>query len=103
MSDKITIDVRIFASLRAVLGVKSFPMQIKSGTNIRQFLSIIEEEFETGKDFVKEIMDPDPPDRVKDYVKFVINGKILFSDDILDTKIDSEGAVIAIFPPIGGG
>ena len=103
MLEIITIDVRIFASLREVLGVKKFPMQIESGTTIRGFLHLIEEKFETGTNFMKEIIDPRIPNRVRDYVKFMINGRILIHDKILDSTIDNEGDVIAIFPPIGGG
>lgn len=101
--DMITIDVRIFATLREVIGVKKFPLTIKSGTTMRELLSIIEEKFETGKRFVEEVMDPNVPNRIRDYVKFMINGIILFHDKILDSTIDNEGDVIAIFPPIGGG
>ena len=103
MWEIITIDIRIFGNLREVLGVKKFSMQIKSGTTIREFLGLIEEKFETGKNFVHEIMDSKIPNRVRDYVKFVINGRILIHDKILDSSFDNEGDVIAIFPPIGGG
>ena len=101
--EMITIDVRIFATLREVIGVKQFPMQIRSGTTIREILALIEEKFETGKKFVLEVMDLNNPQRVRDYVKFMINGIILFHDKILDSTIDNEGDVLAIFPPIGGG
>jgi molybdopterin converting factor small subunit len=103
MTETITIDVRIFASLREVIGVKKFSITIKKGITIREFLALIEEKFETGKKFVDELIDPDNIDRVRDYVKFMINGNILFHDKILDSTIDTDGAVIAIFPPIGGG
>ena len=103
MTDTITIEVRIFATLREVIGVKKFSVTLKSGTTIKEFLLLIEKKFETGKKFVEEVMDPINPDRVRDYVKFMINGIILFPDKILKTTINNEGDVIAIFPPIGGG
>lgn len=99
----ITIEVRIFATLREVIGSKKFPLTINSGTTIREFLSIIEKKFETGKNFIEEVMDPNAPNRVREYVKIMINGIILFPEKILDSTIDNEGDVIAIFPPIGGG
>ena len=103
MTETITIDVRIFATLREVIGVKKFFMTLDKGTTIREFLELIKEKFETGNAFIEAILDPNDPNRIKDYVKFMINGRILFHDDIFDSKLDNDGDVLAIFPPVAGG
>ncbi|MBN2157598.1 MAG: MoaD family protein [Candidatus Lokiarchaeota archaeon] len=103
MDELITIEVRIFATLRDILGLKKFPMHIKAGSTIRDLLHTIQQVFDKGKEFIKEVSDPEDLNRIRDHVKFMINGIILFQDKILDTTIHKDGDVIAIFPPIGGG
>ena len=103
MTESITIEVRIFATLRELLGVKKFSMTLIRGTTIRELLKKIENQFMNGRDFLKAVLHPDIPDQVRDYVKFVINGEIILPKKILDFTINTEGDVIAIFPPVGGG
>ena len=103
MLEKITIEVRIFAYLREIMGKKKFSMTIRKGSTIREFLALIETQFEMGNKFVEAVMDSNDPLRVRDYIKFIFNGKILSYNKILESTIDTEGDVIAIFPPIGGG
>jgi MoaD family protein len=103
MTKSITIEVRIFATLREIIGLKKFPMTLQRGITIREFLRLLEEHFDKGEDFVETVMDLDNPNRVRDYVKFMINGRILPHDQILDFTIETDGDVLAIFPPIGGG
>lgn len=103
MTESIIIEVRIFASLREVIGLKKFPMTLQRGITIQEFLALLEKHFDKGKDFVKAIMEHEKPDRIRDYVKFMINGRILSHDQILDSTIETDGDVLAIFPPVGGG
>jgi MoaD family protein len=103
MLETITVEVRIFANLREIMGKKKFSMTIRKGSTIRELFVLIEVQFEKGNQFVEAVIDPDDPTRVRDYIKFILNGRILLQDNILDSTIDNEGDVIAIFPPIGGG
>jgi len=103
MLETITVEVRIFANLREIMGKKKFSMNIRKGSTIREFLALIEAQSAKGNKFVEAIINTDDSMRVRDYIKFILNGRILLQDNILDSTIDNEGDVIAIFPPICGG
>ena len=85
------------------INIHSYCNTYRVGTTIREFLELIKQEFENGNAFVEAILDPNDPNRIKDYVKFMINGQILFHDKIFDSTLNNEGDVLAIFPPVAGG
>lgn len=95
----LSIKVRVFANLRDVLGRKEIELQSSEGATVRVLVDMLSEKYSNGK-LRKEIFDEN--DKVRKYVKILVNGRDI---DFLDgpSTILNDGDIIAIFPPVGGG
>ncbi|MHA1718019.1 MAG: MoaD/ThiS family protein [Promethearchaeota archaeon] len=100
--NSITIELRIFANLRDILGFKITKLDITKGSTIRDLLFYIRDNFSAGADFIQNVLDS-TGEKMLPYVKILINGRILMGSNLLKTEINEENSVIAIFPPVGGG
>ncbi len=96
------IEVRVFANLREILGTKQIHLKFNTEPTIREVLNEIRARFPSGEAFFAELYDS-TTDSIKDFVKIMVNGKILFKEEALNYKVKGENIVIAIFPPVGGG
>ncbi len=100
---KIEIEVKVFANLRDILELKSIQLNVEQGISIREILILLQSQVQTGSDFLNAIFNSEDHKKLRDDIKFVVNGEILEQDIILITSIKNSGDSIAIFPPIGGG
>ena len=96
------IEIRIFANLRDILKFKQRIYEFQVGLTVMEVLSYLGKKEMNGAQFLQEIIDHNTND-LKPYVKIILNGRILFPDKALNTKISVDPTVFAIFPPIGGG
>ena len=99
------VDVQIFANLRDIAGYKRRSFYLEKGSTIRDLFLQIAAGIPRGAEFLDETTENNVT-LLKKYVKVILNGRILFTEQALDTSITSlEGSevVVAIFPPVGGG
>ncbi len=96
------IDICIFANLRDILGIKQKSIQIEKNSTVQSILNLINSTWSNGKEFYDEVVDASSK-KLKDYVKIILNGQILFAKDALQTRITQENSNLSIFPPLGGG
>ena len=96
------IEFRIFANLRDILGFKEKSYNISLPITIQEFLKMIKNKEGNGEQFYSEIIDK-KTQNIKSYVKIILDGQILFTEETLNTQITKKNQVIAVFPPVGGG
>jgi molybdopterin synthase sulfur carrier subunit len=93
------IQVRVFASLREILGKKELELHFRENATVMAVLGMLSEEYSNGK-LGREIFDENG--KVRKYVKILVNGRDIDFLNGPSTTL-SDGDVIAIFPPVGGG
>lgn len=98
----ITLDVRVYANLREFTGFKDTKVEVPVGISIRELFPLVSKLSHNPEGFLDGVFEPDTK-KVKQYFKVIINGKILMPDDILDTTVEKNNTIVAIFPPVGGG
>ena len=102
----IHVGVQIFANLRDYTGYKRQSFDMEKESTIKALLLRIAAGIPRGAEFLDETTENNVS-ILKKYVKVILNGRILFTEQALETIITSiEGsdeAVVAIFPPVGGG
>lgn len=91
------IRVKFFAALWEITGEKETEIDAK-GITVKELLYKLFERY--GDKLKKEIMEND--DKVRDHYVILVNGRNIVFLNGIDTKID-DGALISIFPPVGGG
>lgn len=99
------VDVQIFANLRDYTGYKRRSFYMEKESTIKALLLQIAAGIPRGAEFLDETTENDVS-ILKKYVKVILNGRILFTEQALETIITSiEGSetVVSIFPPVGGG
>ncbi len=90
--------VNFFATLRDIVGNKSFDFDLEHGVTAKELLDAIVTRFPAMK---KELIGPDG--RLYGHVHFFVNGRdVQFLEDDLETKI-MPGDEITVFPAVGGG
>jgi len=95
------ISVRFFTTLREVTGKREETLQFAKGDSVtvNRVLEKLAEEH--GKRFVEYVYDTRTKE-VKGFLQFLINGRSTSSFEGLQTKL-TNGDVLAIIPPVGGG
>lgn len=95
MTKKPKVTVRMFTSLRALTGVRETQLE---ADDVQEVIDVLGKEY--GDKFTKMVLEPDGS--LKSYFHVLVNGRHVRLQQGLQTSL-SEGDVVAIFPPIGGG
>jgi molybdopterin synthase sulfur carrier subunit len=95
MTKKAQVTVRMFTSLRALTGTRETQLKAE---DVQEVIDILSKQF--GDKFSKMVLEPDGS--LKSYFHVLVNGRHVRLQQGLQTPL-SEGDVVAIFPPIGGG
>jgi MoaD family protein len=98
---KLQVSVRFFTSLREIVGKKEETLEFPEGRKVT-----VETVLETlkqfhGKPFVEYVYDSINGE-VCSFLQFLVNGKSATTINGLKTEI-TDGDVLAILPPVGGG
>lgn len=95
------VSVRFFAALRELVGKKVESLEFRNGEEVtveRVLKSLVEL---YGKDFVEYVFDGETGD-IQGYLTLLVNGRSVTALDGLRTRL-TDGDVLAILPPVGGG
>jgi len=95
MTKKPQVTVRMFTSLRALTGERETQLEAE---DVQEVIDILGKQY--GDKFNKMVLEPDGS--LKSYFHVLVNGRHVRLQQGLQTPL-SEGDVVAIFPPIGGG
>lgn len=93
--------MRFFAALRELVGKKVESLEFRNGEEVtveRVLKSLVEL---YGKDFVEYVFDGETGD-IQGYLTLLVNGRSVTALDGLRTRL-TDGDVLAILPPVGGG
>ncbi len=85
----------MFTSLRALTGIRETQLEAEV---VQEVIDILSNQF--GDKFRKMVLEPDGS--LKSYFHVLVNGRHVRLQQGLQTPL-SEGDIVAIFPPIGGG
>lgn len=95
MKSKPKVTVRMFTSLRALTGIRETQIE---AANVQEIIDILVRQF--GEKFSKMVLEPNGS--LKSYFHVLVNGRHIRLQQGLATSL-SDGDIVAIFPPIGGG
>ncbi|MCK4440161.1 MoaD family protein [Candidatus Bathyarchaeota archaeon] len=95
------VSVRFFASLRELVGrkVEHIEFQNSREATVEKVLKRLSEIY--GEDFVEYVFDGETGE-VRSYLLLLVNGRSITVLDELETRL-TDGDVLAILPPVGGG
>lgn len=95
------VSVRFFGSLRALIGKKVECVEFKDreGATVKKVLNRLSEIH--GKDFVEYVFDRRTGE-IQSYLLLLVNGRSTTVLSGLETRL-TDGDVLAILPPVGGG
>jgi len=95
------ISVRFFTALREITGKKEETLKFKDDqpVTISFVLDVLAKRY--GKDFFEYVFDR-RGGQVRSFLQFLVNGRSASTFDGLETKL-TDGDVLAIIPPVGGG
>jgi MoaD family protein len=95
------ISVRFFTRLREITGKREETVRFPKDKTIaiRTVLEALSKRY--GKDFTEYIYDKKTGE-ARSYLQFLVNGRGIPPADEMDVKL-SDGDVLAIIPPVGGG
>ena len=93
--------MRFFTTLREIIGKREETVTFKNAGNstIESVLNKLARRY--GKSFVEYVYDQ-KTGQVREFLQFLVNGRSVTESERLDTKL-SDGDVLAIIPPVGGG
>jgi len=89
--------VRIFATLRQLVGAKEAEVEVEAGDTVRNVLAKLTAAYPA---LGEHVLDNDG--NLQSSMNVLINGRSIRFLDGLDTAIQ-EGDQLALFPPVGGG
>ena len=93
--------MRFFTTLREVIGKKEETLKFSGGEAVTVD-TVLERLVELhGKSFVEYVYDQ-KNGKVRGFLQFLVNGRSMSSFEGLGTRL-SDGDVLAIIPPVGGG
>ena len=97
----LTVKILFFTSLREITGKKEevLDFSILDNPTVSKILGILSKYY--GKQFVEYVYDLKTC-TVRGFLQFLINGKSVSTLNGLNTKL-SDGDILAILPPVGGG
>ncbi|MDH5374727.1 MAG: MoaD family protein [Candidatus Bathyarchaeota archaeon] len=95
------MSVRFFAALRELVGKKVESLEFLNGeeATVERVLKRLVELY--GKDFIEYVFDRETGD-IQSYLTLLVNGRSITTLDGLRTRL-TDGDVLAILPPVGGG
>lgn len=95
------VSVRFFTTLRELTGKKEETLEFSRGkvVTVESVLERLKELY--GKSLIEYVYDPKNGE-VRGFLQFLVNGRSIASFEGLKTKL-SDGDVLAIIPPVGGG
>ena len=95
------VQVRFFTTLREITGRREQTVEFRDDENatVKSLLNKLAKRY--GKSFVDYICDQKTGE-VKSFLQFLVNGRSTSKSEGLDSKL-SNGDVLAIIPPVGGG
>ena len=95
------VSVRFFTTLRELTGKKEETLEFSRG-KVVTVESVLERLKELhGKSLTEYVYDPKTGE-VRGFLQFLVNGRNTASFNGMETKL-SDGDVLAIIPPVGGG
>ncbi|MFW9830610.1 MAG: ubiquitin-like small modifier protein 1 [Candidatus Thorarchaeota archaeon] len=95
MKKKAKVTVRMFTSLRALTGIRETELE---AATVQEIINILGKQF--GEKFNRMLLEDNGS--LKSYFHVLVNGRHIRLMQGLQTSL-SDGDVVAIFPPIGGG
>lgn len=95
------VSVRFFTTLREVTGKREeiLKFQGDKSVTVDMVLKRLAERY--GKSFVEYVYNAETGE-VKSFLQFLVNGRSTPTSEMLQMKL-SDGDVLAIIPPVGGG
>ncbi|MFH0847934.1 MAG: ubiquitin-like small modifier protein 1 [archaeon] len=93
------VNVRLFASIRELAGTKEERLDLTEGSSVKKLLEILCKRF--GLEFARYVTDLDSG-LPRSQIQILVNGKSLASLKGVDTEL-TDGAEVALMPPVGGG
>ena len=95
MPKKPKVTVRMFTSLRALTGTRETEVE---AADVQEIIELLGNRF--GPKFSQMVLEPDGA--LKSYFHVLVNGRHIRLQQGVKTTL-TDGDVVAIFPPIGGG
>lgn len=95
------VKVRLFTSLREIIGKREETLTFAEGERVTVDLVLKTLTSKYGKPFTEYVYDT-RTGQPKNFLQFLINGTSASTLNGLETEL-TDGAVLAILPPVGGG
>jgi MoaD family protein len=95
------VSVRFFTTLREVIGKREETLKFQDDKTVTVDTILKQLAKRHGKDLVEYVYDH-KTGNVKGFLQFLVNGRSTSTLDGLQTRL-SDGDVLAIIPPVGGG
>jgi len=89
--------VRIFATLRSLVGAKEVEVDVEAGDTVQNMLEKLTAQYPALR---KRVLDDEG--KLQSSINVFVNGRNIKFLDGLNSPIQ-EGAALALFPPVGGG